>query len=214
MGNGFKKFIEHTITCINKTLICLSHQLCIKPSRKLIAHHFNIPDTFASIGERVLDTVKKSFGIVILPFQIINDIKFTLHKYESLSAYISPGSNTNPQNTVTLCEKMLIYLAQNKNKITEPVTQRTLCSVNIHNTDYDIPIDKWYTLKIGAQKLFFFVQTSIMQNYRGVLIASNNKIESKNSLLPKIKQLAIDNYDQTLGTNNTSVSTNSQSNFI
>jgi len=225
MGNNIvaygKTFIATTVNVakviydkIDETCDFFSVHVCPeKPSYKLATDNLHIPPEDLSIFMEILDVAQKALGLIIMPLTMLNDKKFTIHVYETSSAFITQNA-IQPQNVVTMCEKMLMYVAQNKTKIIEPSNKQVIKTVNLHGFDYDIPVNFWYTFDVdGVHKVFFFAHISSMENYKGIIIAVDKNIEAIHSLLIKMKQSGIDYYDQTLGID-TTYSVNKQMDFI
>ena len=215
-------FIAHATTVakvvynkIDETLDFFSVYFCPeKPSYLLVTDNLDLPaEDLSNFIDLFDEIIRKASGLLIMPLKMINDKKFAIHVYEMSSTFITQNVS-HPQNIVTVCEKMLMYIAQNKNKIIEPSNKRVIKTVNLHGFDYDIPVNFWYTFDVdGVHKVFFFAHVSSMENYKGIIIAVDKNIEANHSLLIKMKQSGLDYYDQTLGINTTH-SVNKQMDFI
>jgi len=214
-------FITNSVITVNtvyKSLdkICdyLSVNVCLeKPTYNLVAENLHIPED-ESVLAQIFNAIQKAAGVIIVPVKMLNDKKFAVHVYESAATFTTQNV-TMPQNIVTTCEKMLIYISSDKNKIIERTYNQVIKTVNLHDVEYEIPVNYWYTYNIdNTHKVFFYVHVSIIQNYKSVIIAVDKNIEADNSFLAKMKQDALNYYDQTLGINNTIFCTNERMDFI
>ena len=200
MGNVITTIVEYSTIIYNKvdeTLDFISFHLCPnKPSYKLATDNLHIPEEDLSMLMALFNLACEAFGLLIVPFKMINDKKFTVHIYETATVFMTQGAQQS-QNIVSACDKMLMYIAQNRSKIDEPVNKQILKTVDIHSDDYDIPVNFWYTFEIDTgRKIYFFVHISVISNYKGVVIAVDKNNERNLTLM---KEEALDYYDQTCG---------------
>lgn len=218
MGAKFTAFVHDVLDY-------LSYHICQeKPSYHLVTDSLQIPKEDLSNLEKIFNAIRDGLGLLIVPFLLLNDKKFVIHIYETASVFISPNNPTQ-LNTVTTCEKMLMYIAQNQNKITEQRDKQVIKTVTLHDNDYDIPVNYWYTLKIdntpnvnntpnidNTIKVYFFAHISVLQNYKGIVIAVDKRKDI--TILSTIKKSALDFYDQTLGLQNNPLNLNKKMDFI
>lgn len=212
MGQAIVKAARFIYNKIDKALDYISYKLCPdRPTYRLATANLHIPNEDLSCVERIVNIVGKTLGLIVVPFQMLNNKKFTIHIYETTTTFTTPNG---PQvvNSVYTCDKMLIYIAQNRNKIIESIDNQILKTATINNHDYDIPINFWYSFNIDeTHKVYFFVHISLITNYRGVVISVDKK---KSENLTLIKNKAIDFYDQTIGQQNQQYTTDARIDFI
>ena len=200
---------------VDATLDFASVNMCItKPTYNLVTDHLNLPQEDLSIFAQIFSVASKIPGMLILPLKMLNDKKFVVHMYESSTVFMSPNMTATNQDIVSTCSKVLIYIAHHKNKIVESLINQATKTIDLHGTDYDIPVNYWYTFNIdGTHQIFFFAHVSPMQ--KSVMIAVDKQIEADHSLLQKMKDNALNYFDQTAGRNGAQQSTNTQqANFI
>lgn len=186
-------------TKTHEVLDYVSYHVCpSRPSYKLATDNLHIPLEDASLMAQIFEIIKKTLGIVIIPFEALNDKKFCVHIYETSNVFLTPG-NQQAQYIVNTCDKMFMYIAQNKSCIVEPEEKQTRKDVNINQIDYNMPVNFWYTFKISStEKVYFFAHSSVKSNYRGIVIASNNTT-TESKYLEKIKDAALNFYNQAAG---------------
>lgn len=218
MGNEFiKNAITQTANFCNGTyektheiLDYLSFNACPnRPSYKLATDNLQIPEADLTIIRQLLELFSKALGLVIMPFQALNDKKFSVHVYETTNIFMTQNMPNKNDSIITTCDKMLIYICQHKNKINEPLNKQVLKTVSIDNTDYDLPVNCWYSFNIDTEHMVYFYTHVSVSGYKGIVIAVNNN-ESAN--LKLIKDEAIDYYDHSLGVKN--FSRNKKTDFI
>ena len=199
---------EHT----HEALDYLSFHLCPdRPSHKLAIDNLHIPEEDLAFLMQVLQLIWEALGLVIVPFKMLNDKKFTVHIYETATVF-TLQNNQQIQNIVPTCDKIFIYIAQNKSKIIEPSNKQIIKTVSINNDDYDIPINFWYSFNIDTDhKVYFFAHVSAISSYKGVVVAVDYKNATSLSLM---KDQAIDFYNQTLGSPAATVCTDKKMDFI
>lgn len=182
---------------INISLDFVSYHLCPdRPTNKLATDNLQIPAQDLRFLEKIGEFVHEVLALCIMPVELIINKKFSIHMFESSSVFALPN-NQPVHNLVTTCEKMLIYIGQNKNKITDPPHQQIIKTVSIDNKDYDIPVNFWYKFQIDVNaKIYFYVHCSTLSNYKGVVIAVNANNVANLSLM---KDTAINFYNQTMG---------------
>lgn len=201
MGNKFVVTYNNVSNFLKEkthaALDFFSTNLCQdKPSYKLATDNLHIPEEDLTILMQVLNLVRDMLGLAIVPFQMLIDKKFSIHIYEQATVFVSPN-NPAPQNIISTSDKMLIYIAQNRNKIIEPASKQIIKTITIDHNDYDLPVNFWYTFDIdNTHKVYIFVHVSVIQNYKGVVIAANAGNEAN---LPLMKDKAMDHYNHTLG---------------
>lgn len=201
MGNKFVVTVVNVANYLkNKTHEVLDYcsiYLCSdKPTYKLATDNLHIPEEDLTVLMQIFNMVRDALGLAIVPFKMLSDKKFSVHIYETATVFASPN-NPQPQNTVTTCDKMLMYIAHHRNKIAEPASKQVLKTTYLHNDDYDLPVNFWYTFNIdNLYRVHIFVHISTIQNYKGVVVASGY---NDNSNLTRMKQEALDYYDHTLG---------------
>ena len=175
----------------------LSFHICPnKPSHKLAMDNLHMPTEDLNFMMMVLEIISKVLGLAIVPLKILNDKKFTVHIYESVNVFMMQNAQ-QPQNVISTCDKALMYIAQNADKIAEPANKRITKTIDIHNNDYTIPVNFWYTFNIdNDHKVYIFVYISIQSNYKGVVIAiDRNNINN----LTLFRNEVLDNYNQNNG---------------
>ena len=207
--------VQWTYDTSDGFLDLVSVYVCMeKPSYDLALNNLHIPAENVPLLTMIFDLLQGAVGLATIPLKKLNDKKFTIHIYETSIAFVTQKMEQS-QDIVTLCEKMLIYIAQNRNKIVEPANKQIIKVVNLNNIDYDVPVNFWYTLNIdGTNKVFFFAHVSSVHNYKGIIIAVNKDSEAHHSLLTSMKHSALNYYDQTLGKSNEISNTNRHVNFI
>src|SRR5690349_16497240 len=127
IGNGIHKVLDY-----------ISFNWCPeRPTYRLATDNLHIPDEDMTVVMQIVNLIAKGLGLLIAPFQMLSDKKFTIHIYETTTVFVTPA-NPTPQNIVPTCEKMLMYIAQNRSKIIEPVSKQILKTVTLQNKDYDI----------------------------------------------------------------------------
>jgi len=216
MGTKFTTFVSDAAKYVQKKahgiLDYLSYNMCQeRPSYRLATDNLHIPAEDLSVLMQILSMIATALGLVIVPIQMLNDKKFVIHIYETATVFTS-FNNPTPQNIVTTCEKMLMFIAQNRGKIIEPRDKQVIKTATLHNNDYDIPVNYWYTLNINNNKVYFFAHISVLHNYRGVVLAVDNRRDI--TILSTLKQSAIDLYDQNLGVRSTPQNRNKIMDFI
>lgn len=213
----------------NKFLDLLSRKICFKkPTLNLVSQRMKLPNVNASILSNIFNVANIAndnialalagtlASVLTVPFQMLNDKKFVTLLSGTSTAF-AMANNPQPQTIVTDCEKMLMYIAKNRNKIKEPAHEQILTTTTIHNKDYDLPVEEWYTFKISpTEKIYFFVHISPTQDNKSILLASKKKTEKMSSLIGKMKTSAKTFYNQTLAkkTNTIGVPNAPQLNFI
>lgn len=215
MGNVVTTVVNVSNWVYNKThetLDFLSVHLCpSRPSHKLATDNLHIPAEDLSVLMQIFNLLGEALGLVIVPFQMLNDKKFSVHIYETAIVFASPGA-PQTQNTVNTCEKMLMYIAQNRSNIAEPIDKQIIKTVTIDNEDYDVPVNFWYSFEITTgSKVYFFAHISVMSHYKGVVIATRNDTATNLALM---KSEALDFYDQTIGKKSAVYSTDKKMDFI
>ena len=197
---------------IHKVLDYISFNWCPeRPTYRLATDNLHIPDDDMTVIMQIVNLIAKGLGLLIAPFQMLSDKKFTIHIYETATVFVSPN-NPAQHNIVPTCERMLMYIAQNRNKIIEPVSKQIIKTVTLQDRDYDIPVNFWYNFKIDNEhKVYFFAHISVLQNYRGVVIAVDRRNADN---LVMIKQIALDFYDQTIGAQNAPYNNGQRMDFI
>jgi len=195
----------------HKTFDFISVNLCPnKPSHKLATDHLQLSEGDLTFIKQILEFISGALGLIVTPFQMINDKKFSIHVYESASVFTTRDEHNINNNNVSTCDKIIIYIAQNRNKVTEPVAKQLTKTVNIHNIEYDVPVNLWYTFTIdNDHKVYAYIHTSTACDYKGALIAVDNKNATNLSLM---KEKAIEHYNHTLGT--AKFSTDKKTDFI
>lgn len=216
MGNKIVVTVTYVANVIHtkthQALDFISFHVCpSRPSHKLATDNLHIPAEDLSVLAEIFNLIRDALGLVIIPFQSLNDKKFTVHIFETATVFLSPN-NPQVQNVTPTCEKVLMYIAQHKNKIVEPVNKQIKKTVSLNGNDYEIPVNFWYTFNIdNNNQIYFFAHVSVVANYKGVIIAVSN---DKEPALTKMKNEALDYYNQNLGMPNINYIPNKQMNFI
>jgi hypothetical protein len=200
MGNIIGKVVDYSNIAYDKMdelFDYLSFHMCPnKPSHKLAMDNLHMPAEDRNLVMMVLEILSSAIGLAIVPFKLINDKKFTPHIYESLNVFMMQNAQ-QPQNIVNICDKVLMYIAQNTDKIAEPENKRITKTVDIHNNNYTIPVNFWYTFNIdNTHKVYIFVYISVISNYRGVAIATDRNNIANMTLF---RTQVLDNYNQNNG---------------
>lgn len=209
---------KHARTLYDKTDVTLDYvsvHMCMeKPSHDLAASNLHIPEKDLSLLMQLSAFVRETLRLMIVPIKMLNDKKFAIHVYETSASFMTQNIE-QPQNIVTLCEKMLMYITFDQNKIIEPTNKQVIKMINLHGIDHNIPVEYWYTYKIDdIHKVFFFIHVLPLQNYKSIILAVDKNVDATNSFLTKMKQSALDHYDQTLGKNDIKYSTHKRMDFI
>ena len=195
MGNNFVTTFGNITSAINTkshdTLDFLSFHYCQeKPTHKLATDNLHIPGEDLTLLMQIFNLARESLGLAIVPFKMLTDKKFSVHIYETSAIFVSPY-NPMPQNIISTCEKMLIYINCYKEKIVEPENKRIINHVTIDGHDCALPVNLWYTFNMDtSRKVYFFIYVGT--GYKGIVLAVDNT-NDKN--LSAMKDYAINFYD-------------------
>src|SRR5690349_507190 len=100
MGNKVSTVITNVVSAANyinnkthEVLDFLSvHLLPDRPSYRLATDNLHIPEVDMTVLMQIFNLVKDALGLVIVPFQMLNDKKFAIHVYETATIFMSPGN--------------------------------------------------------------------------------------------------------------------------
>ncbi len=193
--------IKTAAEAVNKTthefLDGISNKLCPeKPTLQLALLNMNIPQKDLDILGKMLHSLHAIFEIIVTPAKALSDKKFSTHLYESTSFFRNMTGQIQHKNTVSCCEKMLMYISCNINSLVEPREKQIRQTINIEDDTYDLPVNLWYTLIVNNIKVYFYVHVSVLEGYQGVLLATNTL---NATIFDTIKQEMLNNYNRTLG---------------
>lgn len=204
ISNEIYEFIDIVLEVISYNL------LPDKPTLKLASDNLQIQQRDLRFFERICEFIHESVALCIMPIELLINKKFTFHMYETANVF-SLQNNQSTHNVVSICDKMMMYISQNINKISEPRHKQVIKTVLIGNNECDVPVNQWYKFEISSKiKVYFNIQCSVHSNYKGIIIAANGKCFENLSL---IKDKAIDFYDQTLSISHSEIFDN-RKNFI
>lgn len=202
---------------VNETLDFVSYHVCPdRPTNRLATDNLQIPPQDLGFLEKIGEFIHEVLGLCIMPFEMLINKKFSIHIYESSNVFPMPGGNNQPvQNSITTCDKVLIYIGQNNDKVLDSRDKQIIKTVQIDNKDYELPVNWWYHFKIDDdKKVYFYIHCSTLSNYKGVVVAVN-KINETN--LATMKDKIIEFYNQTLGVrvvnNNNNIINNDNNNI-
>lgn len=186
---------------LNKTvhqfLDDVSSKLCPeKPTMLLALSNMNIPQKDLDFIGSLLNSLHFAFELIQTPVKALSDKKFSTHLYESTSFFKNVTGSIQQKNTVSCCEKMLIYISHNIDSIVESRGSQFRQTININDDEYDLPVNLWYTMIINNIKVYFYVHVSVLAGYQGIMLATNTQTVT---IFDTIKQQMLDNYNRTLG---------------
>jgi hypothetical protein len=183
---------------INEFLDFMSVNACLeKPTLHLVTICLNMPVPDRDIIQALLTNLWRLVSLITIPAKLLSDKKFCTHAYETSFIFQNNVGQVNPHNSVTLCEKVLIYLASKSHRVKEPRRDQMVQGITIDNNDYDIPVNLWYTLDMkNSRKIYFYVYISVSTGYKGILLAAN---KDDTDLFVLIKEKVIKHYTKTLG---------------
>ena len=181
---------------VDKFLDFVSYHLCPdRPTNKLATDNLQIPPQDLQFLEQIGKLIHEVITVCITPIEMVINKKFTIHVFESSNVFTM--NNQPIHNLVSTCDKILIYIGQNRNKIIDHPSKQIIKTVSIDNRDYDIPVNFWYNFQIDVNiNVYIYIHCSSLSNYKGVVVAIDKQNVENLSLM---KNTAINFYDQTLG---------------